>query len=279
MVIKDAYGFRKADVYFNEPVPDLKTDIIEYHQWSEPVPGSLHQVFHTRVLDLSKSEEELWNEIDNDTRKEIRRARNKDGFQYEHWSDSHAGAAVELIAGLHNEFVAYKGIAAIDPADFHRLARSNALDLSLVRSAEGEPLAWRTYMVIAGRARAMRVGSTRMAATTGALRQQIGRASRLLLWENVLRFRSRGLRIYDHGGWYAGNSDAEKQSINRFKAEFGGSVVQEFNSLYGRTAAGALLVRCLKTRNVVLEGNLMRNLLRRVREIRGVQPQTGSPSA
>src|SRR3712207_6437655 len=153
MLIKDRFGLRKADVYFNEPVTDVGADIIEYHQWSAPVRDSLHEVFHTRLLDLTRTEEELWSEIHNDTRKEIRRAQNKDGFRYEHWSDGDAGA-VGLIAKLHNDFVAFKGIARVHPADFLELGQTGALDLSLLRNAEGEPVAWRSYMVIAGRARA-----------------------------------------------------------------------------------------------------------------------------
>jgi hypothetical protein len=70
-------------VYFNEPVSGgTCVDIIEYHQWAEPVPGSLHRVFHTRVLDLTRPEAELWAHVDADTRRDIRRAQNKDNFIY-----------------------------------------------------------------------------------------------------------------------------------------------------------------------------------------------------
>jgi hypothetical protein len=165
---------------------------------------------------------------------------------------------VELIARLHNEFVALKGIARLNTVDFLLMGRQGILDLSLLRNAEGDPVAWRSHLVTASRARAMRVGSVRMAAQTPALRQQIGRASRLLLWQDVLRFRARGISLYDHGGWYAGSADAEMERINRFKSEFGGRVVEEFNSLCGITPAGFVAVGLVKARQAVLEGRLVR---------------------
>jgi lipid II:glycine glycyltransferase (peptidoglycan interpeptide bridge formation enzyme) len=61
-------------------------------------------------------------------------------------------------------------------------------------------------------------------------RNMIGRANRLLHWEDILYFKDQGYEIYDLGGVTLNQSNKEGQAIARFKECFGGSLVKEYKS-------------------------------------------------
>lgn len=78
------------------------------------------------------------------------------------------------------------------------------------------------------------------------MRNLIGRANRFHHWQDMLRFKQAGIRVYDFGGWYQGTTDTEKLGINRFKAEFGGTVVTNYNCKLLLTAKSRWLVNAGK---------------------------------
>lgn len=61
----------------------------------------------------------------------------------------------------------------------------------------------------------------------GAIRQMIGRANRMLHYEDMLYFKNKGLKVYDWGG--AGKEE-EVASITKFKESFGGKEVILYES-------------------------------------------------
>jgi lipid II:glycine glycyltransferase (peptidoglycan interpeptide bridge formation enzyme) len=70
----------------------------------------------------------------------------------------------------------------------------------------------------------------------------IGRANRLLHWEDIRYFKSQGYLIYDFGGIGVDINDKEKQAINKFKECFNGVRVKEYKSLVPVTFKGFLSV-------------------------------------
>jgi lipid II:glycine glycyltransferase (peptidoglycan interpeptide bridge formation enzyme) len=67
----------------------------------------------------------------------------------------------------------------------------------------------------------------REVADSGA-RNAIGRANRFLFWTEMLRCKEQGLKCFDFGGWYPGNTEQELLQINQFKSGFGGHVLREY---------------------------------------------------
>ncbi len=67
----------------------------------------------------------------------------------------------------------------------------------------------------------------------------------------MLLFKRQGLACYDFGGWYAGTDDPIKLGINKFKEEFGGEKVHQYNCEKGVTLKGklALAIKWLITRS------------------------------
>jgi lipid II:glycine glycyltransferase (peptidoglycan interpeptide bridge formation enzyme) len=72
------------------------------------------------------------------------------------------------------------------------------------------------------------------------LRNLIGRANRLLHWEDIRFFKEMGLSCYDFGGWYGGREDVEKLAINQFKESFGGEKQREYTYIVPVTAIGKI---------------------------------------
>jgi lipid II:glycine glycyltransferase (peptidoglycan interpeptide bridge formation enzyme) len=58
----------------------------------------------------------------------------------------------------------------------------------------------------------------------------IGDANRLLHWEAIKYSKSKGIKVFDWGGYYIGKKkDPEKERINNFKKTFGGELVYRYN--------------------------------------------------
>ncbi len=72
-------------------------------------------------------------------------------------------------------------------------------------------------------------------------RNLVGRANRLHHFKDMLFFKGNACNLYDFGGWYAGTEDQERLMINRFKEEFGGQKVLQYNAVLNRTWRAKLL--------------------------------------
>ena len=77
MILYRSGWLKRAEVWFDETLSDVRVDIIRYSQATAPISGAACTPFWTLVIDLSKSEEELWNNLRKETRYEIRRAKEK----------------------------------------------------------------------------------------------------------------------------------------------------------------------------------------------------------
>jgi hypothetical protein len=55
MIVRQTRSYRLAELFFDEEgVPD-DVDVIEYFQWSEPLPGTRYSDFSTLHLDLTQA--------------------------------------------------------------------------------------------------------------------------------------------------------------------------------------------------------------------------------
>jgi hypothetical protein len=86
-------------------------------------------------------------------------------------------------------------------------------------------------------------------------RALVGRASRCLLWRDMLRFQQAGVRVFDFGGWYSGRSDQEKLRINAFKEAFGGELSNEWNCERAVTLRGAAVLIGIRARHRFIEAS------------------------
>jgi hypothetical protein len=197
--------------------------LVEYKQCARPGPRFvfLRQRFQTKVVDLSATEDEIFGQFRKNTQREIRKAR-RDGVT------CHFDGSPEALRRFYNH-----------AAEAHRrpLVRPGRIEAAGAAACISYGLLGDTVLVMhctlvdrkLGRARVW-LGCPRHEPEDGAeFRQLIGRANRLLHFEEMRHFKNRQFTIYDFGGYSADKTDRKQMAINDFKDSFGGRVVVEDN--------------------------------------------------
>jgi hypothetical protein len=236
----------RAEVWFdNEPTdPARSADWILYNLRSQPVPGAQSRSFYTLLIDLSQSEDELREQLNDDTAYKIRRARDRDKITCE-CCDSRDPAIMNDFEQIYNGFAAIKGLLPLNRARLERLAAIGVLDISAARDPQGNVLVYHANYRDAHRATQLETPSLYRAQTQSTARNFSGRGNRYLTWYNILRYKSEGLKYFDFGGWHLG-ADAEMLSINEFKRGFGGKVVREYQCERILTLKGWVILNAAK---------------------------------
>jgi hypothetical protein len=200
---------------------------------------------HTLLVDLRPPEGELFRAVARAARYEITRAA-RDGLVCEAWDGAAADRVAEFVA-FFAPFAAARGLPPVDPRWLGLHAAAGAVVVSRVRAGAGDALAWHAYLVSRGRATLLHSASFYREAADPARRALVGRANRLLHWEDVRRFKAAGADTYDLGGWHPGRDDPARLRINRFKEQFGGAPARHYLTEYAPTLRGRafLLLRRL----------------------------------
>lgn len=245
MITFHRWGVRVAQVYFNEDFHGRPGDLIEYTEWDQPVDGSTIRPFYTILIDLQKTEDELFADMRKKTRQKIRRAQDTDFFTYEVWRPEQEAVLRQFIE-FYDRFAAIKRLPAIQPDHVQRLRRAKAFDLSVVKSNEGEPLVWHAYYLAQGRACQIYTASLFRATGDKDFQNLVSRANSFHHWSDMVRFKQAGLRTFDLGGWYEGSEDQERLGVNNFKEGFGGTIVTTYNCVLPATLKGRLAWRFLQ---------------------------------
>ena len=229
MLLYRSHGLTIAEVWFDEPADSPRTDIVRHHQCLRPIYGSACTTFNTLVLDLSHTEKELWNKIHKDTRYEVRRGREKDGLTCAAW-DGNDIVMLKQFCSIYAAFAEQKGLSPLSWDYLKGLAAAGMLDVSWVTTATAENLVYHAHVLVANRSRLLHSVSLFRASSDSGFRNLVGRANRLLHWNDMMRFRAAGVRTYDFGGWYDGTDDQDRLRINDFKEGFGGKVERNWNA-------------------------------------------------
>ncbi len=259
MLVARRRGLTIVEVWFGEPMDRVRADIVRYHQAPQPIPGATCTPFYTLVLDLTQTREDLWSAIDKSTRYKIRRAEERDAVTCTAWD----GVEASLLArfrSTYDEFARLKGLAPLPWPYVGQLLEAGMLDVSLASAGGSGDLVYHAHLVVAGqRARLLYSASLFRASEDTAFRNLVGRANRLLHWQDILRFKERGIAAYDFGGWYEGHADEELLRINAFKEAFGGRPEKGYNAealltakarLFASIAVGLGLRRRASSANV-----------------------------
>jgi hypothetical protein len=247
MVISSRLSIRIADFFFYEEDCPVDVDIRRFTQLSAPKDGLVCTPFSTIIIDVSQEPRVLLSKMKRDTRYDIRRATEREGFLYDYWSEPSAQVITEF-ADFYDQFAAQTNRLKLPRARFSDLARASVLDISRISSPEGEPLIWHSHYHAGDRARLLESASLYRKTADSTHRTYVGRANRYHHWRDMLRLKELGCTTYDFGGWYAGKEDVHKLRINAFKEEFGGTVVQNFNCLEAVTLKGKIAARMLSLR-------------------------------
>lgn len=124
-------------------------------------------------------------------------------------------------------------------------ADTGVLNISHVKSKEGNSLNWRVYYYNKNRVIPLHSGLIRSSTDT-SYNQMLGRANRYHRWQDILQFKKLGVLLYDFGGLYTNTTNQKLLNINRFKEGFGGEIVRQFDCRYGITMKGKLFLHLRK---------------------------------
>jgi hypothetical protein len=174
-------------------------------------------------------------------RYKVRRAAERDALTYECANAVERPDLLARFGPLYDEFARRKRVPAPTSAWLSLMAATGNLYLSRVSDAAGRDLVWHTHYLSGGRATLLHSAPTPDAALEG--RSLTGRANRFQHWQDILRFKRDGATLYDLGGWYSGETDAQRLGINLFKEEFGGRVVRNYIDERAHTFKGRLFLR------------------------------------
>jgi len=247
-ICKSRYLTRGEVWYDGEPGNPGSVDWIVYHQRSSPVPGTRWEYFYTYAVDLTETVERLQAQLNQDTAYKIRRARERDKIVCEE-CDSRDAAVLDRFEEMYNQFAVTKALGRLDRSRVNSIANAGMLDLSVAKDSKGEALVYHANYCDAFRATQLYLPSLYRNLSDKETRNLIGRANRYLTWTDIFRYKSRGLKCFDFGGWYAG-TDPGMLKINDFKKGFGGRVLREYQceqiltlKAWGVLNAGKLLKR------------------------------------
>lgn len=234
------YGLRIAEYWLDQrSEPWTGADVALLVQYSDAPARAWSRPFSSLVIALDRTEQELRDGLNRDTKYKINRATERDEGEFR-TVPADAGACGRF-ADFYDRFATSKGLAVIDRKALLARASAGLLALSVARW-RGEDVVWHVHVCAGGAASLLHSASLFRSMDDKEAQAAIGRLNRALHWFDMLHFRALGLLRYDFGGWYAGNEDEGLLRINRFKEGFGGTRVDQFRALVGLTVPGRALV-------------------------------------
>jgi hypothetical protein len=200
------------------------------------------------VIDLTAPIEDIAAPISKNTHYKIRRAQ-REGLAPQLVMDP-AVEDAQVYADFHDTFAQHKGLPPCNRAKLKALCESSALLLSSVADTDGHVLSAHALVKDSsvGRVRLLYSASHFRALSDSGERNRVGRANRLLHWHEIVTLKDLGFRLYDLGGIPLDESDQDKNDIARFKLEFGGRMLVEYNGVLPTNVVGRVLLPLARRR-------------------------------
>jgi hypothetical protein len=218
------YGITYYDDTYN--IKEEKIDVLRLEQYSKKY---FYSHFHTTLhINLSKNESEIFDSFEKNTKYEINRAKNKDNITIRTLK---LPDEKQQFYDFYSVFSEQKKLLPLGTRETDLLIEDGKFVIRSASTSDGTLLVMHSYILSNNRARLAHSASLFRESEDNAFRTLTGRANRFLHWEDILYFREKGFTIYDLGGINTDKNNSETQSINKFKECFGGTIVNEYNSL------------------------------------------------
>lgn len=238
MITYQSRWLKYVDLWFDESHPLDGFDVVFRFGADSPVPGATNEEFHTLVVDLTQSEEQLLSRIHRNTRSKIKRAEERDHLSLDVMG-SPTPEEIDEFVDFYDAFARGKSITPLSRSHLESQRRAGVLVLSRVRDSV-QTLVWHSYLRIGLRALLCNSASL-YRGRDREFQNLVGRANRWHHLKDMLHFKESGCTSYDFGGWYAGREDQTRLMINRFKEEFGGTRALQYNAILNRTWRAKIL--------------------------------------
>lgn len=197
--------------------------LVSYVQSAHPRPhlGFVRRTFQTKVIDLTASEDGIFGQFGKNTQYKIRRAR-RDGVT------CHFDGDPATFHGFYNQVAKDQGRWPIPPGRIEAAAAEACISYARL---DDTVLVMHCTLIdrTLRRARLWYSCSRHVLEDSSEFRNTVGRANRLLHFEDMRHLKNEDLIIYDFGGYSADKTDHKKMAINAFKDGFGGRLLVESN--------------------------------------------------
>jgi hypothetical protein len=224
---------RISDIWFEEArLMDIekKCDFVQYHDMRCSLEDHKYLLsathYKTIVNDLIETEQEIMARFRSNVRNEIRRAR-KEGVEVENYDSKRLKSYTDIIVEFdehHLNMCKQKGMPI--KSEYKTLLayiNSNMLAVTIAKHNDSACV-YHVYICDSeklSRVRLLHSVSVFRELTENAERNAIGRANRMLHYEDMVLFKKLGYAKYDWGGY---SQRPEHINIAEFKAGFGGYV-------------------------------------------------------
>jgi len=246
-ILKKKCFLKIEEIYFAEENNLIKgknnADVIINVQAAKRDKNS--KEFHTLILNLTKDEEQLLSEMGRGTRRKVKSASNKGELKTVVFNKPSI-EDIKRFEEFYNIFAMTKKLKKCDVKKILSLKDENAISISVVYDMKNNPLCYHLYIVDKYRVRLLYSASHYRLNNSTEYRSFVGIAHRYLHWNDIKHFKSCRYLTYDFGGLSTDLNNEELQNVNRFKEEFGGSRLVEYNSYKGVTIKGKIAIKVLK---------------------------------
>jgi Acetyltransferase (GNAT) domain len=229
-------GMRVAELWHTEQSALNGVDVVRRRAQSAPAPNSRCMPFLTIRNDLTVDAADVYARFHKSVRYKIRRCEARDGLDVAHWDDPTAEVVAEFVRFCH-AFSRQKRLPPLNEAHLRAYLEADRLHISRV-SRDDTALVWHAYVVGSSWVSLLTSASHYRLAADPEFRNLIGRGNRLLHWSDMQHFQRAGTNLYDWGGFYRGQTDADLLRINDFKRGFGGEIVTTYDCLDALTRRG-----------------------------------------
>ena len=211
-------------LFYNEKLQKIPSaDVYKLNQYA--VKGFLNTTFTTIHIDLTKEENDIFSNFEKNTKYEINRALQKDSLTV---SDVDMDSELIVFMNAYDEFAKSKNLPLLNRKELQLLVDSSLLVIRKINDSNQQTLVYHSYITTDDRARLLHSFSF-YRTKENSNKSLIGRANRLLHWNDILYFKNNQIKVYDLGGIDTDILNSETQAINKFKHCFGGKIVTEYN--------------------------------------------------
>ncbi|MFE6169865.1 hypothetical protein ACQKND_05120 [Viridibacillus arvi] len=201
------------------------------------VPKKQLQQFETLYIDLTKSENELLQNLHRTNRKQIKKA--ADHHFHIQVLEKPSIADIRAFQEFYNQFATFAKTYSCN--SFHvntmnMLKDKNALVITKILNEENKVLCYRVYISDGNIAFCLYSASHFRMKENSEEKRLLSEANRYLIWRNILYFKSRNHTIFDMGGL------TTNQNIRSFKMEFGGEIVHVYSGYEANTKIGQFIL-------------------------------------
>ncbi|RDU24784.1 hypothetical protein [Anaerosacchariphilus polymeriproducens] len=240
------HGLRLVDIYYAKSNYDHNEyDVVFYVQNKSPIKGA--NEFHTILLDLEKSEEEIFAAFGKHLRRGIRKMEKSDEVEYFTYLNP-SDEQIESFIKYFDDFSKNRGIYKCNRQNLYQLRDAGCLAIEgAIEKQTGDILVYHTYTYDEIRSRMQYSASLNYKyPDDNKKRNMICNVNRTLIFKGIKLFKEKGLKEFDFGGVTLDCNNKTMEGIDHFKMEFGGQIVTEYNYYCAKNSKGRMFLS-LKT--------------------------------